>query len=361
VTPAARARPLRGVVEPPIRVALVGFGTAGRYFHAPFIAADPDLKLEAVVTGNAERARQVTDEYPGVRVVPTLTELVAVESDLDLLVVASPPAHHAEHARWAITRGVGVVLDKPMTLTAGEGAALAREARSAGVLLTVYQNRRWDDDFMALRRVVDTGAVGRVFRFESRFEWWKPLVAATWKGTSGVEQGGGLLYDLGPHLLDQAIRLFGPARLRYVGARRLRASSASEDDVHIVLAHDSGVESDLSMSALVGVPLARFRLLGTDGAWTSDGLDPQEAALKAGLRPGGPEFAPPGHRHGWLGRGDHRERLQLEPGGYGHFYRAVAESLTTGSPPPVDPTDALEVLGLIEEIHASITLRGQGE
>lgn len=348
-------------VSLPIRTALIGFGTAGRYFHAPFLAATPGLSLDAIVTQNPERAVHAGGEHPNARLVSSVDELFGSAAGLDLVVVASPPARHAEHARHAIGQGVNVVLDKPMTVGAATGASLVREAEAAGVLLTVYQNRRWDDDFMTLRGVVAARGVGDVFRFESRFEWWKPTVPNTWKGTSPAGQGGGLLYDLGPHLLDQAIQLFGPGRLRYASARHLRPSGGAEDDVHVVLSHDGGVESDLSMSALVGLPGARFRLLGTEGAWTSAGMDPQEAALKARMPPRAAGLPTEVPRYGHLSRGGPPERVPLRRGDYGGFYRAVADALSNGGPPPVDPNDAVEVLGLIEEIHASIAGREQGE
>jgi len=190
-----------------IRVGLIGYGLAGSAFHAPLIATTRGMRLAFVVTSNAERAAQAWAENPGVVVVDSADRLWERAGEMDLVVVALPNRTHVPLARAALRGGLAVVIDKPMAATAAEGRAVADEARERGLLLSVYQNRRWDGDFLTLRRLMAEGALGEVFRFESRFERWRPTPRGGWREDPDPAGAGGTLFDLGPHLVDQALVL----------------------------------------------------------------------------------------------------------------------------------------------------------
>lgn len=328
-----------------IRVGLIGYGVAGRVFHAPFLAADPAFELAAVVTSQTDR---LAADHPGATAVPDVDALLA-HPGLDLVVVASPTPLHVAHATAAIDAGLATVVDKPFAPDTAAGRALIEHADAAGVPFTVFQNRRWDGDFLTLRRLVDDGALGEVRRFESRFEWWKPAADESWKSTTSVQEGGGILFDLGAHLIDQALLLFGPARVAHAELRNRRDAGA-DDDVFVVLEHDAGTTSHLWMSAIAPIAGPRFRVLGSRSGFVSWGLDPQESQLAGGTLPGDPRL---GHANtpGRLGTDAHPDEIPLVPGDYAAFYRELAAALQGGTPLPVDPRESLAALELIDTIH----------
>lgn len=342
-----------------IRTALVGYGVGGRYFHAPFVFADSDLELAAVVTSDPGRAGQVRAEHPGAEVVPDLDTLLgrAGELGLGLGIVSTPPVGHATQASALLEAGMHVVVDKPLTVTSEEGHALVALAERVGRTLTPYQNRRWDGDFLTLRRLVDAGELGQVRRFESRFERWKPRESRAWKaGASST--GAGVLYDLGAHLIDQAVHLLGQVEDVYAEIRTRRDGSGADDDTFVSLSHATGAISHLWMSAVAPQPGPRFRVLGSRAGFTSWGLDPIEAHLAVGAHPGQRGF---GDRtedtHADVGVADEQRRVQLDRGDYGAFYRGVALAISTGTPVPVQPRDSLAVIELIERLHLEFASR----
>jgi scyllo-inositol 2-dehydrogenase (NADP+) len=334
------------------RVAVLGYGLAGRFFHAPFIATTPGLELTAVVTGDEERRAQALRDYPGVAVFDSAEEVWARAEELDLVVVATPNRVHVPLALAAFEAGLPVVVDKPLAPSAEEGRTLVEAARERGSMLTVFQNRRWDGDYLTVKRLLGDGALGKAHRFESRFERWRPELAGTWR--ERAEEAGGLLLDLGSHLVDQALQLFGPVESVYAEVDVRRPGAEVDDDVFLALEHASGVRSHLWMSALAGQRGPRFRVLGDRAAFVKSGLDLQEDALRAGRRAGEPGWGEePRESWGRIGvEGDVRE-VQTEPGNYGAFYEGVAASLRDGEPPPVDPADAVAVLELLEKARAS--------
>ena len=328
----------------PLRTAVVGFGTAGRVFHTPFIAANPDYELRAVMT---RRRDEVLARYPDTRVAPTVDAVLGEE--LDLVVIGSPPATHAELAERFLDAGVAVVVDKPFTVTSAQGRALVERAGRLGVPLTVFQNRRWDGDFLTLRGLLASGELGDVWRFESRFEWWKPDRGASWKTSTPVEEGGGILYDLGTHVIDQAVRLFGAADP--VHHEVITRRGVADDDAFVVLEHESGVRSHLWMNGLAAQAGPRFRVLGSRAGFTKHGLDPQEAALRDGARPTDPSFGQePSSAWGMLGVDGSVRTVPTEPGRYAEFYALLAKALRSGGPLPVDPLDSVRVIELVERI-----------
>jgi scyllo-inositol 2-dehydrogenase (NADP+) len=344
--------------ESDINIAILGYGLAGAVFHAPLIAAVPGLRVSAVVTRDPERARAAAARFPGVRVVATADELWQHAPELDLVVIASPNRTHVHLAERALREGLAVVVDKPFAATAEEGRRVIDLARAEGRLLTVFQNRRWDGDFLTVRRLLDDGELGSPTRFESRFERWRPVAKPGWRQLPAPEDAGGVLYDLGAHLVDQALLLFGPVTAVYAEQDRRSPGLEVDDDSFLALTHASGVRSHLWMSTYAPLAGPRFRVLGSRAAFVKHGLDAQEAALREGGVPGGPDWgAEQPEAWGTLGAGEDAQRLPTEPGDYAAFYRGVLRALRTGAPPPVDPADSVSGLEIIEAARRSA---GQG-
>ncbi|GGP83499.1 Gfo/Idh/MocA family protein [Saccharothrix coeruleofusca] len=320
-----------------MRTALIGYGLGGAAFHAPFLAAAEGLRLSAVVTGNPERQAEVRSRYPDAEVIASVDEVWRRADEFDLVVVTTPNRFHAEHARAALEHGLNAVVDKPFAGSAAQARALAELAAGRGLLLAPFHNRRWDGDFRTVRRLVAEGALGRVHRFESRFERWRPEVKDSWKESGDPADLGSIVFDLGTHLVDQAIALFGRPRSVYAEVRVLRSGARADDDAFLALTHEGGAVSHLWASALANDLGPRFRVLGDRAAFVSHGMDPQEDALKAGATPGGPgwgEAASPASLGG--------TPVPLDPGAYQDFYAAVAQGR---SPVPVaDAVTGLEVL-----------------
>ncbi|WP_216893398.1 Gfo/Idh/MocA family protein [Nocardia alni] len=332
-------------------VAVIGYGLAGSVFHAPLIAADPRLRVAVVVTSSPERSEQARAEHPGVRVVPTAQELFAEPAGIDLAVIATPNRTHAPLALEALAAGLAVVVDKPFAVTSAQGQEVVDAAGRAGPALTVFQNRRWDGDFRTVRRLIEDGSLGEVRRFESRFERWRPAVKGGWREVGDAADGAGLLYDLGSHLVDQALTLFGPVARVYCELDRRRPGVQADDDVFLALTHASGVRSHLWMSAVAPQLGPRFRVLGSENGYVTYGLDPQENALREGRRPddGKPWGAVEPEHWGVLGTPGETHPTPTEPGDYPAFYAAVAAALLDGAPVPVDPRDAVQALRILEQ------------
>jgi predicted dehydrogenase len=343
----------------PLRVGLLGYGLGGRVFHAPLIRACPGLELAAVVTRSPERRAALAAACPEAAVLDTPDELWARADELDLVVVATPNRSHVSLAEAALRAGLPVVVDKPLARSAAEARALIAEARARGRLLTVFQNRRWDGDFLTVRRLLAEDALGPVRRFESRFERWSPAPRPGWRESGDPAEAGGLLYDLGAHLVDQALQLFGPVRTVYAELDRRRAGVVAADDVFVALAHASGTRSHLWMSKVAAQRGPRFRVLGERAAFTKHGLDGQEPAMATGGVPGSPGWGEePPERWGVLGEDGAARPVTTEAGRYLAFYEAVAAAVRDGAPPPVDPADAAAALDVIEAARTSAE-RGQ--
>ena len=336
---------------------MIGYGLAGRTFHSPLIAAAEGLEVAAIVTANPERAAAARAEHPNAVVLGAVDELWELEPQL--VVVATANDSHAPLARAALERGLAVVVDKPLAPAAAEAASLVDFAAERGLMLTVFQNRRWDSDVLTLRRLIVDGSLGDVLRFESRFERWRPRPRPdAWRETTPAARGGGVLLDLGTHLVDQAVWLFGPVASVH-GEVDSRREGTADDDAFVALRHESGVISHLWASAVAAAPGPRLRVLGSAAAFVVEGLDSQEDALRAGgLRsPNDGWGEEPSASWGRLVRGEASEPVPSERGDWPAFYAGVEESLRTGSPPPVDPRDAVRTLELLERARGGAPAR----
>ncbi len=337
---------------PPIRWALAGYGAGGRTFHRPLITSAFGLQLVAVVTGNPERQSLVRAEIDGATPVGSLADLAAV--GVQGVTITTPSGTHAALAHEALNLGLHVVVDKPFALTAAQARELVEHAAAAGLVLTPYQNRRWDSDFLTLRRLIDDGELGAVHRFTSRIDRFKP-VKASWHGGT-AEQGGGTLLDLGPHLVDQALTLFGPVDTVHAELRTVRPGAQAEDDIELHLHHLGGVYSALAAGMASAAPGPRLQANGSRGGFVIDGFDVQEEQLKAGGSPAslGEQWGrEPESAWGTLHTGDTRLRVPSERGRWDTFYPAVVEAIAGGGAPPVDPCDAIAAAAVLDAARES--------
>jgi len=333
------------------RVVLLGYGLAGRVFHAPLIGVEPDLDLIAVVTSDPERQAQARADLPGVEVLATAEEAWA--SGADLAVVATANSAHVPQATAALNAGMHVVVDKPLAGTAHEARALLDLAQAQGRQLHVFQNRRWDSEILTARRAIRDGLVGTPHRLESRFERWRPTPKGGWREEGPADDLPGLLYDLGAHLVDQAIHLLGPVDRVFASVRRVRPGATADDDTQVILQHISGAVSILSVSAASAFAGPRLRLLGTGGGLWIDTLDTQEDALRDGRLPTDDDWGREAD-DAWVVTDTAAPRaLTRERGDWGAYYRGVAASLRGEGAPPVDPRDVVENLRVIEAAHES--------
>lgn len=319
------------------RVALVGYGLAGRVLHRPLLLAEPTLEITHVVTGDEGRQAQVRTDLPAAHVVATADELWARSAEYDVVVVATGGSRHAPLAREALRLGKLTVVDKPLAPTAAEAATLLAQ----GGRLTVFQNRRWDSDTLTAARLLASGELGEVIRLESRFTRFRPEVADRWREDPAA--GGGVLLDLGSHLVDQARHLLGEVVDVYAEVDVRRAGGRADDDCFLALTHASGARSHLWCSMTSPSQGPRLVLQGTAGGWSKDGLDGTEDALRNGSPL--PVAEPDGIR--W-GTGDPVPEPSL-PGDWQAFYRGVAG----GGPLPVDSADAVRVLEILEGARVS--------
>ncbi|HEY3468116.1 MAG TPA: Gfo/Idh/MocA family oxidoreductase [Amycolatopsis sp.] len=335
-----------------LRVGILGYGIGGRVFHAPLVAATPGL-VPAVLT-TSSNAAQARLDHPDAVVVPDADAFFAHAGELDLVVVSTPNRTHVPLALRAIEAGLPVVVDKPFAPTAAEAARIVDAAKAAGVGLTVFQNRRLDSDFLTVRKVLESGRLGDVFRFESRYDRWVPKPKDNWREFGDPAEAGGLLYDLGAHIVDQALQLFGPVTRVYAEVDRRRAGVQVDDDVFVALHHANGVRSHLWASALAGTQNPRFRVLGDRATFTKFGLDVQEPQIKAGLRPGDDGWGvEPASDAGKIGVGNDVKTVPTETGRYEQFYAQVRDALRGEGDFPVDPASSVEALRVIEAAHRS--------
>jgi scyllo-inositol 2-dehydrogenase (NADP+) len=346
-----------------LRVGLIGYGLAGSAFHAPLVGAVPGLELTSIVTSNEERIAEASSAQPDAAILASADDLFAAAGEHDLVVVAAPNRHHASLVLAAVEAGLHVVVDKPLAVTAEEGRELAEAVASSGVVASVFHNRRWDGDFLTLRRLARDGELGDLTRLESRFERWRPEVdRGKWREGGTPEDAGGVLFDLGPHLIDQALELLGPARSVYGEVRALRPGAEVDDDFFVALEHESGARSHLWGTLVAAQVGPRLRALGTRAAYVKWGLDVQEEALRAGARPGDPGFGEePPEAWGLLGTEEDAQPVPTEPGRYVEFYERMEQAIRAAASPaaeaPVPLAAGIATLRVIEAARASAAQR----
>ena len=323
-----------------IRVGLIGYGLAGASFHAPLIAAVSGLELASIVSS---RAAEVALAWPDVAVVPDAASLFA-DSTIDLVVIATPDTAHADLAKAALEAGKHVVIDKPFVTDPADGAALIALAEARGLMLSVFHNRRWDADFLTVRKLLAERMLGEIALAELRWDRFRPAIKPGWRETKGA----GLLNDLGPHLLDQAVQLFGMPDALAADIATQRAQATTEDYFEISL-HYGTKRMIVSAATLVAAARPRFALYGTGGSFVKYGIDPQEAVLRAGHPPTTPGFGEDAaHAFGTLTAADRTTRsVSSERGDWRAYYAGVVAAIAHGSMPPVPARDALAVMRLI--------------
>lgn len=326
------------MVHPVVRVALVGYGYAGRTFHAPLIAATPGIELAAVVS---TRPAKVHTDLPAARVFEGLDQALA-DPDIDLVVIATPDPLHVPQAHAALDANKHVVIDKPFALTLEDARSVAEHSRQANRLLSVFHNRRWDSDFLTLRSLIASGRLGEIMQFESHFDRFRPELRDRWR----ERPGAGIFNDLGPHLIDQALLLFGMPAAVYADLGIQKYGGLADDYFHILLRYPR-LRVVLHASQLTLDNSLRMAVHGTSGSFIKRGMDPQEQQLKAGGNPSCPEFGVD-REPGTLFEVAECEQGGMPvasiPGDYRQFYAAIRDAIAMGGPGPVPVEEALNVM-----------------
>ena len=326
-----------------LNVALLGYGFASKTFHAPLLTNVPGLRLTHIVSSDSAKVKKDYD----VTVLAKAEEAFALP-EIDLIVIATPNTTHFDFASKALNAGKHVVVDKPFTNTLAEATELVKLAKNRGRVISVFQDRRWDSDFLTVRQVVASGALGEVAHFESHYDRYRPEPRQRWRELPGP--GSGIWFDLGPHLVDQAVQLFGLPEAVYADLEMQRPRGHAVDYFHVILRYGRN-RVIVHGASLVVAETPRFAIHGTLGSYTKFGMDPQEEALKRGEIPGAPGWG----RDPQMGtlitkKGDGFDKRQVPnvPGNYLAYYEGIRDAISPGSPNPVTPEQALEVINVLE-------------
>ena len=332
-----------------LRAAIIGYGLAGRTFHSNLLKG-AGFEIAAVMLNGENRKAQVLSDFPNAKVVSTLRELIDLRPEL--VVVASPNSFHAPQAIELLKAKIPVVVDKPMALNAKETEEIIKVSESEGVPVTVFFNRRWDSDALTIKKIIAEGILGKIFRFEARFERYRTLGNPdSWRERLSPAEGGGKLLDLQPHLLSTTIDFFGQGELQYSSVRSIRG--LSDDDSYLVLKHEKNIDSYLSACEVMGSPGPRIRLTGDKASLVVHGLDPQEAFLRQGLYPENGKWSVDTRTPAFIHRGDEITEYESVPGDYVQFYLQVKAALENGSAMPVSTDDALYIARTIDQARAN--------
>ena len=340
-----------------IGVGLIGYGLGGRAFHAPYVRTTPGMHLRAVVSRDPAK---VHADLPGMRVVQDVAALLA-EPGIDLVIVSSPDDLHAEHALAAIRAGKHVLIDKPFATTLADARAIAAEGEARGVVVTAFQNRRWDADFRTLQGLIAAGTLGEIVEVESRFDRWRPVPASVWKEA----RPGGVWLDLGPHLVDQALQLFGRPLGITADIATLRQGAPAPDYFHAVLRYPKR-RVILHASKLAAANTLRFKVRGTGGSWVKHGIDPQEAATVAGKTPGEGNWGVDPVDGMLTGADGSVAPVPNVAGDYRLFWQALAAAVQGTDENPVPASDAIAVMEVLDaglrsaESHAEVKIPHAG-
>ncbi len=329
----------------PVQVGLIGYGLSGKVFHAPFFRTLPQYELTLISTSKPDKVYEDMDD---VKVVPTSEEII--QSDrVELIVITAPNEHHFSLGKKALEAGKHVVIEKPFVVHSEEGEALQRLADEKGLILSPYHNRRWDNDFLTVKKMIDEGALGEVLSYEAHFDRFRPNVRDRWR--EKPVPGGGILYDLGSHLIDQALMLFGTDFKNVSADVKAQREEATVDDYfHIRLDYDP-LQVILHSSALVRSPGPKFQVHGTKGSFVKYGMDPQEGQLRDGMMPGETGWGLDLEQtYGILTNDEYPEgkRIMSEIGSYESYYTQLAEAIRNGASLPATASEGTDVIRVIE-------------
>jgi scyllo-inositol 2-dehydrogenase (NADP+) len=329
-------------MAPPIRTALVGYGSVAEKMHAPLLEVCPDLDFVAVVERNGDRC---AEKYPNVKTFRSLEALL--EADFaDLICITTPNEYHFPMAKQCLLAGKHVVVDKPVTIFAQEAEELERMAREKGLICSVFHNRRYDGDFRTLQKLVAEQTLGRLVYLESHFDRFRPQVSENWREKE--VPGNGITFDLGSHLIDQVVLLFGKPMAIFADIQKQRKNAVADDYFDISLFYE-GFKARVTAGVLVNVSSPKFLLLGEKGSYQKFFLDVQEQAFKDGKKPEGDYWGvDPEERWGKLYLENETQALPTEKGDYRIFYQNVADAITQGTPLQVTLPQTITVLKLIE-------------
>jgi predicted dehydrogenase len=331
----------------PIRVGLLGYGFSGKTFHAPLIRAVPGLSLDAVASSNPAK---VQADLPGVAIHRDPLQLARAE-DIDVIVIATPNASHAPLARAALAAKKHVIIDKPFTLDLAEARELITESKKMGVLLSVFHNRRWDSDFLTVRRAIEQGLIGTIVHYESHLDRFRPEVRDRWREDGGP--GSGVWFDIGPHLVDQTLQLFGlPDRIQANLARQ-RADSRTDDWAHVVLDYGSH-RAVLHASLVAAGGTNRFIAHGEAGSLVKKGIDLQETQLLSGMQPGEPGWGEDPDALIIYDRSQEQLIVPATRGDQRSYYAGLVTALNGSTKGWVTPIQALAVMAVVEAAVDSV-------
>ncbi len=326
----------------PIKTAVIGYGFSAKTFHIPFVAALEEFELVAISTSNGDA---VANDWPSVQHYAAASELL-IKSDAELVIITAPNDVHFELAKQAIENGKHVIIEKPFVTKVADGEELIALAKEKGRVLSVYHNRRWDGDFLTVKKLIEEKRIGEIKHFESHFDRFRPKVRQRWREQAAV--GGGILFDLGPHLIDQALELFGVPDAISAECKIMREGSTNVDYFNVVLHYPNHL-AILHADLFSAGPNKRITLKGTKGSYEKLGLDPQEPRLIEGIQPITPNWADEtSENYGRLYCADDSEFVTTETGGYQHYFVQMAEAIRNNTAPPVNAEDALWNIKLIE-------------
>jgi predicted dehydrogenase len=334
-------------MEKPVQTAILGFGLSGQVFHAPFLQAHPGFCLKAIVS-KSDLAEKL---YPESKIATDFEEVLS-DKDIELVVIATPNPFHFEHASKALSAGKHIVVEKPVTVTSEQAQQLIELSARTGCRIFPYHNRRWDGDFLTVKQIISQELLGEVLDYQAHFDRYNPVITrASWRYVNTA--GGGTLFDLGIHLIDQAVQLFGKPDGVFCRLFNQRAGSIVDDSFDLKLLYPK-MNASLHASVFVKEPSPRFMVHGTEGSFIKYGIDPQEAALRKGKIPAGEKWGlEPVKSYGLLnsqaGGRNYRARYKTLAGNYMAFYENVFQALTAGSPPAVKPEEAMLNIRIIEK------------
>ncbi|CAK7055373.1 oxidoreductase [Providencia huaxiensis] len=328
----------------PIKVGVIGYGYASKTFHASFLGFLKEYDLTAISTSDPNKVKA---DWPNVNVVAS-PEAIFADNDIELVVIPTPNETHFPLAKAALSAGKHVVVDKPFTLDVAQAEQLKQQAEQSGKLLSIYHNRRWDSGFLTVKKILQDGCLGDIKYYESHFDRYRPMVRQRWREAN--IPGSGIWYDLGPHLLDQVLQYFGKPMGITADLAMIRPNAEAVDYFHVILQYATK-KVVLHATTLAAAPMPIYVIHGMNGSYVKYGLDPQEDCLKSGMKPEGEKWGVDDNTGiVTLSQG---EALITQPwpnekGNYGGYYQAIYDAIRHNKPNPVTPSEAIDIMKLIE-------------